>query len=131
MLEFFERLSINFFFFDYYLGNDSAERVFAFYPTEKWVPIEAPATIPTHHPDGIELLNEPLRLFYNSTDELTPAQLLDNNTDDPERGIAALPFQQVGSNTIVYFPVIRIFFRRWSLIRFALIRARHVLWLFI
>ncbi|VGO15235.1 Ribosomal protein S12 methylthiotransferase accessory factor YcaO [Pontiella desulfatans] len=105
VLEFFERLSTNLFFFDYYLGDDAAEKDFVFYPTEKWFPIEAPSTIPTHHPDGTELLNATLRLFYNSADELTPAQLLDNNTDDPARGIAALPFEHIGTEETVYFPV--------------------------
>ncbi len=105
VLEFFERLSTNLFFFDYYLGNDAAEKDFVFYPTEKWFPIEAPSTIPTVHPDGTELLNDSLRSFYNSNNELVPAQLLDNNTDDPNRGIAALPFEQIDSNETVYFPV--------------------------
>ncbi|MDH3982277.1 MAG: YcaO-like family protein, partial [Kiritimatiellaceae bacterium] len=105
VLEFFERLSTNLFFFDYYLGNDAATPNFVFYPNEKWFPIEAPSTIPTHHPDGTELLNKTLRSFYNSSDELVPAQLLDNNTDDPLRGIAALPFEQIDSKKTVYFPV--------------------------
>lgn len=105
ILEFFERLSTNLFFFDYYLGNDTAEKDFVFYPTEKWFPVEAPSTIPTHHPDGTELLNATLRAFYNPTDELIPALLLDNNTDDPTRGIAALPFEQIDSKETVYFPV--------------------------
>jgi len=105
VLEFFERLSTNLFFFDYYLGNDSAEKDFVFYPTEKWFPIEASSIIPTRHPDGTELLNKTLRSFYNSSDELIPAQLLDNNTDDPDRGIAALPFEQIDSKETVYFPV--------------------------
>ncbi|RKX44291.1 MAG: 30S ribosomal protein S12 methylthiotransferase accessory protein YcaO [Verrucomicrobia bacterium] len=105
VLEFFERLSTNLFFFDYYLGNDAAENDFVFYPNEKWFPIEAPSTIPTYHPDGTELLNASLRSFYNSDNELIPAQLLDNNTDDPNRGIATLPFKQIDSNETVYFPV--------------------------
>ena len=105
VLEFFERLSTNLFFFDYYLGSDAAEKDFVFYPTEKWFPIEAPSIIPTHHPDGTELLNATLRSFYNSADELIPAQLLDNNTDDPKRGIVALPFEQIDSGETVYFPV--------------------------
>ena len=105
VLEFFERLSTNLFFFDYYLGNDATATDFVFYPNEKWFPIEAPSIIPTFHPDGTELLNKTLRSFYNSSDELVPAQLLDNNTDDPNRGICALPFEQIDSKETVYFPV--------------------------
>jgi len=105
LYEFFERLSTNLFFFDYYLGSDAAKKDFVFYPNEKWFPIEDLSSIPIHHPDGTELLNETLRSFYNPDNELTPAQLLDNNIDDPNRGIAALPFEQIDSQETVYFPV--------------------------
>jgi len=105
LCEFFERLSTNLFFFDYYLGNNAAENDFVFYPTEKWFPIESSSTIPTHHPDGTELLSASLRSFYNPDNELLPAQLLDNNTDNPDRGIAALPFEQIDTEETVYFPV--------------------------
>jgi len=105
LYEFFERLSTNLFFFDYYLGSDAAKTDFVFYPTEKWFPIEDPSTIPTHHPDGTELLNKTLRSFYNPDNELIPANLLDNNTDDPNRGICALPFEPIDSKETTYFPV--------------------------
>lgn len=105
LYEFFERLSTNLFFFDYYLGDDASEKDFVFYPIEKWFPIDSASTIPAHHPDGTELLNKTLRSFYNSANELIPSQLLDNNTDDPNRGIAALPFEQIDSQETVYFPV--------------------------
>ncbi len=105
ILEFFERISTNLFFFDYYLGNRSAESDFLFYSSEKWFPIADSALIPTHHPDGTELLNETLRAFYNPEGELTPDLLRDNNSDDAARGIAALPFKQIDTNETVYFPV--------------------------
>ncbi|MDF7806581.1 30S ribosomal protein S12 methylthiotransferase accessory factor YcaO [Pontiellaceae bacterium B12219] len=105
VLEFFERLSTNLFFYDYYLGSNIAKKDFVFFPNEKWFPIEAPSTVPTHHPDGTQLLTAALHSFYNSDRELIPAQLLDNNTDHPDRGIAALPFEQISSKKIVYFPV--------------------------
>lgn len=41
VLEFFERLSTNLFFFDDYLGNDTAEQDCVFYPTEEWFLIDA------------------------------------------------------------------------------------------
>jgi ribosomal protein S12 methylthiotransferase accessory factor len=105
ILEFFERLSTNLFFFDYYLGERSAENDFLFYPSEKWFPIEDSELIPTHHPDGTELLNETLWAFYNPDGELTPELLRDNNSDNAARGIAALPFEHLGSKETVYFPV--------------------------
>ncbi len=106
ILEFFERISTNLFFVDYYLGKDIAKSDFVFYPNEKWFPVEDPSTIPTYHRlDQIALLNESLRQFYNPEGELTPALLLDNNSDTPNRGIAALPFKQLDNNETVYFPV--------------------------
>lgn len=105
ILEFFERISTNLFFFDYYLGSIPEENNFLFYPSEKWFPIEDPNRLPTHHPDGTELLNETLRTFYNPDGELTPDLLRDNNSDDPARGIAALPFEQIDTLETVYFPV--------------------------
>jgi len=103
ILEFFERVSTNLFFSDYYLGEASSE--FIFYPTEKWFPVSDPAVIPTHHPDGTELLNARLRSFYNPDGELTPALLHDSNSEGEDRGIAALPFEQIETNETVYFPV--------------------------
>ena len=105
ILEFFERISTNLFFFDHYLGNRSAESDFLFYPSEKWFPIADPALLPTHHPDGTELLNETLWAFYNPDGELTPDLLRDCNSDNAARGIATLPFERMDTNETVYFPV--------------------------
>ncbi len=105
ILEFFERLSTDLFFFDFYLGARDEISDFVFYPTEKWFPINDPSTIPTHHPDGTELLNDTLHRFYNPQGELTPAHLLDNNIDRSDRGIVALPFENLDTSETVYFPV--------------------------
>jgi len=105
ILEFFERISTNLFFADYYLGRDTATSRFVYYPAEKWFPVTDPTQIPTHGPDGAELLNARLREFYNPAGELTPALLRDNNSDNENRGISALPFQHLGHEETVYFPV--------------------------
>ena len=105
LYEFFERLSTNLFFFDYYLGNNASNTDFVFYPNEKWFPFTDQITLPTHHPDGTELLNTALYSFYNPDNELHPEHLLDNNTDDSNRGICALPFTQIDRQETVYFPV--------------------------
>ena len=105
MLEFFERISTNLFFFDYYLGNRASEADFIFYPSEKWFPVVSPTELPTHHSDGTELLSESLWAFYNPDGELTPDLLCDNNSDTAARGIAALPFEQIDTKQTVYFPV--------------------------
>ncbi len=104
VLEFFERISTNLFFADYYLEN-TATSDFVFYPTEKWFPIDDPAHIPTHSPDGTQLLSEKLLKFYNADGELTPDFLRDNNSDNEDRGISALPFEHLNSSETVYFPV--------------------------
>ena len=105
LLEFFERVSTNLFFADYYLGDDAASSGFVFYPDERWFSVEDPATVPTHASDGAELLNEELREFYDPAGELTPALLRDNNSDEQSRGIAALPFENMRREETVYFPV--------------------------
>lgn len=105
LLEFFERAATNLFFADYYLGRDPAGGDFVFSPREKWFPVEDTTRIPTHSPDGTELLSEKLRRFYNPAAELTAALLLDNNCDNERRGIAALPFEHLESAETVYFPI--------------------------
>ena len=44
--EYFERLSTNYFFADFYLGQEIANGDFVHYPTEKWFPIEDDALLP-------------------------------------------------------------------------------------
>ncbi|MBW2734276.1 MAG: YcaO-like family protein [Deltaproteobacteria bacterium] len=106
ILEFFERVSTNLFFADYYLGDESADGSdFVFFPQEKWFPVEDATQIPTHAPDGTPLLNAKLLDFYNPAGELTPALLHDNNSDNRARGISALPFEQLETKETVYFPV--------------------------
>jgi ribosomal protein S12 methylthiotransferase accessory factor len=105
ILEFFERISTNLFFADYYLGKETAMSDFVFYPTEKWFPITDGTSIPTHSPDGRELLNHKLREFYNPDGELTPFLLRDNNSDNNNRGLSALPFEHLETAETVYFPV--------------------------
>ena len=44
--EYFERLSTNYFFADFYLGQEIANGDFVHYPNEKWFPIEDDALLP-------------------------------------------------------------------------------------
>ena len=85
--------------------DNTATSEFVFFPEEKWFPVDDPTQIPTHSPDGTELLNEKLRDFYNPAEELTPALLHDNNSDNEDRGISALPFDHLETADTVYFPV--------------------------
>jgi len=95
--EFFERLNCNYFFADYYLGNDIAQADFVHYPNEKWFPLD----------DTIyaDLLNKTLWPFYDPDKKLTPELLVDTNSGNAERGICALPFVRQRDQKETWFPV--------------------------
>ena len=97
--EYFERLSTNYFFSDFYLGENAANADFVHYPTEKWFPISEDGLLP----EG--LLSEKLLQFYNPNGELTAMDLIDLQSSHPERGICALPFVQQSDHKTVYVPV--------------------------
>ena len=97
--EYFERLSTNYFFSDFYLGESAANADFVHYPTEKWFPIPEDGLLP----EG--LLSEKLLEFYNPNDELTAMDLIDLQSSHPQRGICALPFVQQSDQKTVYVPV--------------------------
>lgn len=97
--EYFERLSTNYFFSDFYLGEDAANADFVHYPTEKWFPIPESGLLP----EG--LLSEKLLKFYNPNGELTAMDLIDLQSSHPERGICTLPFVQQSDHNTVYVPV--------------------------
>lgn len=96
--EFFERLNCNYFFADFYLGSQIAESEFVHYPQEKWFPFEG-----EEMPKG--LLNEDLWNYYDSERQLTPAQLVDTNSGNFERGICALPYKKVRDGKTYYLPM--------------------------
>ncbi len=105
--EFFERLSTNYFFADYFLDDteDTQEHPFLFYPNESWFSPHELNVIPRHNQHGTELLNEDLRTFYDPEEELTFEHLCDNNSNATERGVCALPFQSLTDSRTTYFPV--------------------------
>lgn len=98
--EFFERLATNYFWADYYLGNDIANSDFVHYPEEQWFAItENQQQWPT------ELLTEELRQFYNPDETVAATQLVDINSGNRERGICALPYRRHRDQETVWFPV--------------------------
>ena len=98
--EYFERLSCNYFFADYYLGKKFATDTFTHYPNERWFGFgEEDSTMPKG------LLDETLWDYYDPEGELQPSQILDTNSGLTERGICALPFTRQSDGTEVYFPV--------------------------
>ncbi|OCG07816.1 ribosomal protein S12 methylthiotransferase accessory factor YcaO [Gilliamella sp. wkB178] len=97
--EYFERLSTNYFFADFYLGKDAANAKFVHYPTEKWFAIPKDNSIPQG------LLSKKLLKFYDPNKELGASDLIDLQSSNIERGICALPFIQQSDQKTVYVPV--------------------------
>ncbi|SET35601.1 30S ribosomal protein S12 methylthiotransferase accessory factor YcaO [Thorsellia anophelis] len=97
--EFFERLSTNYFFADFYLGEEIANSPFVHYPSEKWFPILNDTTLP----EG--LLDERLYEWYDPDKELNPYDLIDMQSSLPERGICALPFTRQLDGKTIFIPM--------------------------
>ena len=98
--EYFERLSCNYFFADYYLGEKFANDTFVHYPNEKWFTFDAEDE---EMPEG--LLDEKLWAYFDPEDALVPSQIFDTNSGVGERGVCALPFVRQRDNASIYFPV--------------------------
>ena len=97
--EYFERLSTNYFFADFWLGKSIANGDFVHYPDEKWFPIPADGSLP----EGI--LDARLRAFYDPDDALTAPELVDLQSGNAERGICGLPFTRQSDQQTVYIPM--------------------------
>lgn len=97
--EYFERLSTNYFFADFYLGKHIANGDFVHYPNERWFPLPADATLPAG------LLDNDLRAFYDPAGDLAASDLIDLQSANAERGICALPFIRQSDGATVYIPV--------------------------
>lgn len=96
--EFFERLSTNYFWTHFYLGERISTGEFAHYPNERWFPVQGddwPA----------ELLTPELHQFYNPTQGVLASQLIDLNSGNAQRGICAIPYQRLRDDTTALFPV--------------------------
>lgn len=96
--EYFERLSTNYFFADYYLGRHFAESEFVHYPSEKWFPIEDENRLP------IGILDDNLLHHYDPHNELTPELLIDLQSGNYQRGIVAMPYVRQSDQHTVYIP---------------------------
>ena len=96
--EYFERLSTNYFFADYFLGEEFANDGFVHYPNERWFPIGR-----DFPPDG--LLDKALWGYFDPDRQLRAGRLLDANSGDGSRGICALPFQRQKDGKTIWFPV--------------------------
>lgn len=96
--EFFERLSTNYFWTHFYLGETLANRAYVHTPDERWFPVETDAW-----PAG--LLNAELQAFYNPDAAVPAGRLIDLNSGNIERGICAIPYTRLADGAVAYFPV--------------------------
>jgi ribosomal protein S12 methylthiotransferase accessory factor len=97
--EYFERLSTNYFFADFWLGNKVANGDFVHYPNEKWFPLPEDDSLPA----GI--LDERLTAFYDPEQEVSASDLIDLQSGNSDRGICALPFTRQSDQQTVYIPM--------------------------
>jgi len=97
--EYFERLSTNYFFADFWLGKKIANGDFVHYPNEKWFAVPEDESLP----EGI--LDPRLRAFYDPDQALTASGLIDLQSGNAERGICALPFTRQSDQQTVYIPM--------------------------
>jgi len=97
--EFFERLSCNYFWSHYYLGETIADRAFTHYPQEQWFKLGDGGD----WPDG--LLTPALRQFYNPEGAIAADALVDLNSGNAAAGICALPYIRSRDGIRVWFPV--------------------------
>ncbi len=100
--EYFERLSTNYFWTHFYLGETIANEDFVHYPNEQWFAINDDK-LGDKWPAG--LLTPELQKFYNPENGVLASQLIDLNSGNAERGICAIPYQRLRDDKTVLFPV--------------------------
>ncbi|MEO7344800.1 MAG: YcaO-like family protein, partial [Methylotenera sp.] len=96
--EYFERLSTNYFWTHFYLGEKIANKDFVHYPNEQWIKLNG-----DKWPKA--LLTPELQKFYNPEGTTLASQLIDLNSGNAERGICAIPYTRLRDNKTVLFPV--------------------------
>jgi ribosomal protein S12 methylthiotransferase accessory factor len=96
--EYFERLSCNYFFADFYLGEKHSKSEFVHYPNEKWFDYSG-----DEMPEG--LMDNALWQYFDPNHELTPDKLFDTNSGTGERGICAVPYQRLRDGEYCYIPI--------------------------
>jgi ribosomal protein S12 methylthiotransferase accessory factor len=96
--EYFERLSTNYFWTHFYLGEKIANKDFVHYLNEQWVPLKN-----DNWPK--ELLTTELQKFYNPEGTCPASNLIDLNSGNKARGICAIPYTRLRDGKSVLFPV--------------------------
>jgi ribosomal protein S12 methylthiotransferase accessory factor len=96
--EYFERLSTNYFWTHFYLGETISHHDYVHYPNEKWFPLNG-----NEWPSDI--LNPKLQEFYNPEGTVSATKLIDLNSGNTERGICAIPYKRLRDDEVTFFPV--------------------------
>ena len=96
--EYIERASCNFFYNDYYFGQDICKSKFVHYPDEKWFQ----AGLKDALPDGI--LDPNCLKIFDPFGELRSSHLIDTNSGLSQRGICTLPYVRQSDQKTIYFP---------------------------
>lgn len=96
--EYFERLSCNYFFADFYLGEDFSNDDFVHYPDERWFQTDGEMM-------PVGLLDDGLWNYYDPDKQLKPGQIFDTNSGTGQRGICAVPYQRQKDGQTTWFPV--------------------------
>lgn len=99
--EYFERLSCNYFFADFYLGKDFSAGEFVHYPNERWFSNDD--SNDDRLPDG--LLDEKLWHYYDPEQALTVSKIFDVNSGTGERGVCACPYYRQRDGKTIWFPI--------------------------
>lgn len=99
--EYFERLSCNYFFADFYLGENFSSGDFVHYPDERWFKNQNPND--NSMPQG--LLDEKLWQYYDPENALDASTIFDTNSGTGERGICACPYYRQRDGKTIWFPI--------------------------
>ncbi|PIP89157.1 MAG: OsmC domain/YcaO domain-containing protein [Bdellovibrionales bacterium CG12_big_fil_rev_8_21_14_0_65_38_15] len=97
--EYLERISNNYFYNDFYLGEDISNAEFVHYPSEKWFKPGPKDSIPS------ELMDDYMKSIYDPEGELKASHLIDTNSGNTQRGICSLPYVRQSDQKTVYIPV--------------------------
>lgn len=97
--EYFERLSTNYFYSDFFLGEEISNSEFVHYPNEKWFTAGEDDSIP----EG--MMDDYLLETYGQDGELKFSHLFDTNSGNIDRGVCAVPFVRQSDLKTVYIPV--------------------------
>lgn len=97
--EYIERLSTNYFYSDFYLGQEIAQSAFVHYPEEKWFEPGEEDSLPE------DLMDDHLKELYGQEGELKFSHLHDTNSGNKKRGVCALPFVRQSDQKTVFIPV--------------------------